>query len=212
MFVEKIDKPMSKKSSSKKVNSRKVSSKSTGVGNRNTAFSSSKSLGDELRDRLLKKSGLASSKNGRPLKGNVYRYHTIADFQLEIVELKTIGEEHIEIERVLKGTAWSDFEYWRKKGDGDHAEDKICDLVEMLVEGDRNIKAKSLKINISSSPCNRCRQRLNNLVEHYCPKVTVTCARKYKGAKGSDSKIDVPTEVKFHEITLGGQDPSPDFV
>lgn len=118
------------------------------------------------------------------LSGNSLRYHTLACYELEGYEGDAV---------------WSNHEHWMGKGEGDHAEDAICDLIEEYVaykvqteslsEGDV-LKDKTLEIWLSSSPCERCQERLNELTTRYNLNLKVTCAKKYKGEKGGGAGDD----------------------
>lgn len=108
------------------------------------------------------------------LKESAFKYHTIAYYTLE-----GYGSDAV----------WSNSKYWMDKGGGDHAEDAICDQIEILSQKD-DLSGKSLCIYISSSPCERCQERLNDLVNDYGLKIKVICAKKYGGQKGGGAGSD----------------------
>lgn len=106
------------------------------------------------------------------------KYHTLGYFKLEGFK---------------GGSVWSNKEPYMDKGDGDHAEDAVCDIIEtILLENylreQRNekyfykLEGKKLTIWLSSSPCMRCNDRLNELTE-YGLIVNVIAAKEYCGDK-----------------------------
>ena len=104
------------------------------------------------------------------LKGNPLRYHVVGQYQID-------GGE--------KDAVWSNSEYWMGKGEGDHAEDAICDEIELLAEFFKvDLTNRELRIWLSSSPCERCQERLNELQTRYGLRIFVEAAKEYKGVKG----------------------------
>ncbi len=97
------------------------------------------------------------------------RYHTYGYFELE-----GHGGDAV----------WSNYEYWMPKGGGDHAEDSICDYIETLDWENIDLHEKELTIYLSTSPCQRCQERLNEISKQYGLKINVICANKYRGVKG----------------------------
>ena len=113
-----------------------------------------------------------------------FKYHTSAYFELE-----GYGSDVV----------WSNKEYWMGKGEGDHAEDAICDHIEMLDWGNINLSGKKLYIYLSSSPCKRCQERLNQIGKDYGLEIQVICAKQYGGKKcggaGDDSSRQYAQEI-----------------
>lgn len=100
----------------------------------------------------------------------VYRFHVVGFYKLE-----GYGSDVI----------WSNHEYWMGKGDGDHAEDAVCDLIEEIGSvSEEFLRGKKLTLWLSSSPCGRCQERLNDLIDDYGVNVEVFCAKSYGGKKG----------------------------
>ncbi len=148
---------------------------------------------------LMEKATKGSKTLGKPgLLENSLKFYTLAYYELEGFEGDIV---------------WSNKERWMDNGEGDHAEDAICDFIdeyviskvnsESLLEKDV-LRGKTLKILLSSSPCERCQERLNELKTRYNLNLTVTCAKKYKGKKGGGAG-DEDSRV-YQQETLRGSD------
>lgn len=139
-----------------------------------------------LRDAVAQGSEIMGEKG---LSESSFKYHTFAYFVLEGYE----GD-----------TTWSNHEYWMNKGESDHAEDAICDYIEELDWNNIVLHGRKLCIYLSSSPCKRCQERLNEIVKHYGLEIQVICAKRYGGKKcggaGDDSSREYAQEI------LGKQD------
>lgn len=134
---------------------------------------------------LLRKVAQGSKTMGKKgLSERSFRYHTSAYFVL-----KGYGGDAV----------WSNHEYWMRKGEGDHAEDAICDLIEILAQLGVNLRGRRLHIFLSSSPCRRCQDRLNKIYKCYGLNIQVTCADRYHGTKcggaGDDKSRRYPQKI-----------------
>lgn len=147
---------------------------------------------------LLNKAAQGSKTMGKKgLSESSFKYHTIGYYELEGYEGDAV---------------WSNHEHWMEKGEGDHAEDAICDHIENLVEDPVrkgiDLKGRKLCIYLSSSPCKRCQERLNKIRELYGLEIQVICAKIYGGEKcggpGDDCSRQYAQEIvegnKVNEI------------
>lgn len=117
------------------------------------------------------------------------KYHTYAYFKLE----------------GYKGdVVWSNCEHWMSKGGGDHAEDAICDYIEILDWNNIDLHDKELTIYLSTSPCQRCQERLNEISELYGLRINVICAREYRAAKGGGAGDS--NSRQYSQRLLGGEE------
>lgn len=113
------------------------------------------------------------------------RYHVLGYYNLKC------NDGH-----VAQDAVWSNKEsYERREKGGDHAEDVICDYIELM--GFVNylytfmgkvppyvLEGGKLNILLSSSPCKRCQERLNQLASDYHLKINVLSAKEYGGTAG----------------------------
>lgn len=111
----------------------------------------------------------------RGLTESAFKYHTSAYYILDGYDGDVV---------------WSNHEHWMKKGEGDHAEDAICDHIEELDWGNNDLIDRELYIYLSSSPCERCQKRLNEIYERYRIRIKVICAKGYAGKKGGGAGSD----------------------
>lgn len=108
-------------------------------------------------------------------------YRTIAEAKVNGIEL---------------GMSFSNKAY----GDSDHAEDAIIDTMEMIMDPDlsqnlldnfagiinsiKETSTRELEISISASPCERCRQRIEDFRNHYKFQVIINIHHMYRDPNG----------------------------
>lgn len=109
------------------------------------------------------------------------RYRTIAEAKVNGIEL---------------GMSFSNKAY----GDSDHAEDAIIDIMEIMMDPNlsqnpsnefakiiksiRNTSTPKLEISISASPCERCRQRIEDFRNQYKFQVIINIHHMYRDPNG----------------------------
>ena len=131
-----------------------------------------------LREKAAKGSATMGNKKLNP--NGALRYHTVGYFELECSD-----------GTVIQDSVWSNKEsYEKQEKGGDHAEDAICDFFEsmefanLLNLGPKyKLDGGKLTIWLSSSPCERCQERLNEL-NQYNLQIKVIAAKPYGGNAG----------------------------
>lgn len=117
-----------------------------------------------------------------------------------------------------EGSVWSyKASYARAEKGGDHAEDAICDAIECMEFANSTTESEgkeagrkfslnnaTLDIELSSSPCKRCKERLLDLIKNYNLSITVTCAKKYAGEAGGGAADGSGARYKL--IVLKGEE------
>ena len=136
-----------------------------------------------LRDKA--KQGSVTMQQEQLNSGNIYRYHVVGYFTLQCKD----GS-------VIQDSVWSNKgTYERQEKGGDHAEDAICDTIEWIdfqnyiceilnVSSKFTLEDAILTIKLSSSPCQRCQARLNEIAQQYNIKINVIAAKEYSGKAG----------------------------
>ena len=128
--------------------------------------------------------GSATMGNKKLNPNGALRYHTVGYFELECSD-----------GTVIQDSVWSNKESYEKQDKGgDHAEDAICDTIENMKFGDYirqllgeaskyKLDGGKLTIWLSSSPCERCQKRINEL-KQYNLQIKVIAAKPYGGNAG----------------------------